>query len=112
MDAVAVAVAKHFGVPHVQRYVLPAVAGVSIVHQALEVGAEVDVVGRVHIDEVHLSGHAFVFQEGGHYPLRGAFDETVVPVAVPVFVGFKVGVGGQVVEVVEPVALLRRVFEQ
>ena len=114
MDAALVAVAEGFDLADVQGDVLPVVAGVSLVHQALEVGAEVDVIGRVHIDEVDLSGHALVFQEGGHSALAAAFDEAVVPVAVVVAVRLEVGVGGQVVEVVEPAGLLllRAFFEQ
>ena len=96
MDAVLVGVPERLHADGVVRDVLRGSPHAAVLHRRLEVAVELDAVGRVVEDHLHLPGQAVALGEGGHDAAGVAPDEAVLPVA-PVFVPLVGGALGQVV---------------
>ena len=76
-------VAERLHLHHLARQVVVlAVLHVPLVYARLEVAAELDAVGRVHIDALHLAAHLLALQKRAHHQQAVAQDHPVRPVHV------------------------------
>jgi len=106
VHAVAPGVAEGLDLLRLARDVLaPAVAHIAAGRRPLEVGVELDSVGRVEVDALHLSAQTLALGQRGHRLQAVAQDHAVRPVRlVSVELG-PLGARGQTVEVGEEVLL-------
>jgi hypothetical protein len=91
-----------------RHVIVVVVANVALAHEGLEVRAELNAVGRVHVDHLHLPAQALVVEQRVHHRQRVAEDQPVDPL-VAMLIGAKHLVGDRMLRVGEQLKLHLRV---